>query len=229
MPRRGPLFWLDGDGWLVLVGGGERGAGDLDAVDAHVLSVTNLDRPMVVLLSEGTSADAEAVLEHFAALGGPGGEAFVLAQMTRGELAAPALLTLLEEAGTLYLGGEDPLPLVRTLYRTPALERIARGFTSLQGLTVIGVGGGAAAMGAWMIDRSGSPVRGFGFVQNSLIVPHFTGAEEAPALRRALRDLPGLLGLGIPDGTALALGPQGQVEMWGEGQVTAVIHTDEGE
>ena len=26
-----------------------------------------------------------------------------------------------------------------------------------------------------------------------------------------------LLGLGIPDGTALALGPQGQLEMWGEG------------
>jgi hypothetical protein len=31
------------------------------------------------------------------------------------------------------------------------------------------------------------------------------------------------LGLGVPDGTALALGPQGQVEMWGESHVTAVV------
>jgi cyanophycinase-like exopeptidase len=32
-----------------------------------------------------------------------------------------------------------------------------------------------------------------------------------------------MLGLGIPDETALALGPEGQVETWGPGQVTAVV------
>ena len=32
-----------------------------------------------------------------------------------------------------------------------------------------------------------------------------------------------MLGLGIPEQTALALGPEGQVETWGTGQVTAVV------
>jgi cyanophycinase-like exopeptidase len=32
-----------------------------------------------------------------------------------------------------------------------------------------------------------------------------------------------MLGLGIPEGVALALGPDGQVETWGEGNVTVVV------
>ena len=225
MPQQGPLQWPDGEGWLVLLGGGDRARGETDLVDAQVLSLVNLDRPMVVLFSDGPRAAADDLLEHYTLLGGPGGEAFTLSEMTRAQLQAPAFLDLLREAGTLVLGGENPLPLVRNLHGTQALEHILRGFTTLQALTIVGTGGGAAAVGMWAVGPSPRFLlaEGLDLLPNTVIVPHFTRTEDSPVLRQLSQIGPGLLGLGIPDGTALAFGPQGQVETWGRDQVTAVV------
>ncbi len=110
MPQQGPLRWLDGEGWLVLLGGGDWLRGETDAVDAQLLSVANLDRPMVVLTAEGNQATADGILEHYTALGGPGGESFSLGAITRDQLQTQEFLQLLQEAGILYLGGENPGP-----------------------------------------------------------------------------------------------------------------------
>lgn len=228
MPQQGPLQWLDGEGWLVLLGGGDVVRGETDGVDAQLLSLANLDRPMVVLLSDGTHEDAEAILEHYTLFGGPGGEAFTLAEMTRAELENPRFLSLLDEAGILYLGGENPLPLVRNVHGTTALAHILRGFSTLQALIIVGSGAGASALGMWAAGPAPQflQVQGWGLVQNAVIVPHFTRTEDSVVLRCLAQLGPGLLGLGIPDGTALAFGPQGQVETWGAGQVTAVVSAE---
>ncbi len=225
MPQQGPLQWLDGEGWLVLLGGGNVARGETDVVDVQLLALANLDRPMVVLLSDGTRDDADAILEHYTLLGGPGGEAFTLAEMTRAELENPKFLTLLDEAGTLYLGGENPLPLVRNLYGTAALAHILRGFATLQALVIVGSAAGASALGMWAIGPAPQflQVQGLDMLQNTVIVPHFTRTEDSVVLRCLSQLGPGLLGLGVPDGVALAFGPQGQVETWGTGQVTAVV------
>lgn len=220
MGTQGPLRWLDGEGWLVALGGGDWRRGETDIVDAQVLSIANLDRPMVVLFSDGTRQEAEGVLEHYTLLGGPSGAAFTLRDMSRSQLQAPDLLDLLAEAGILYLGGDNPLPLVRNLYQTKAFQYIVAGYTTLQGLIIVGAGGGAAALGAWVAPQ----VRGLGFLMNALIVPHFTRTEDTH-LRETLPEFgPNLLGLGIPDGAALALGPRSQVDTWGVGSVTAVVN-----
>jgi hypothetical protein len=225
MPQQGPLHWLDGEGWLVLVGGGNWRLGETDAIDAQILTLTNLDRPMVVLISEGSPALADDILEHYTLLGGPGGQAFSLATMTRDQLQTEVFISLLQEAGILYLGGENPLPLVNNLHGTLAMRTIVEGYSTLQGLSLVGVGAGAAALGRWVFPPRPpyQPAMGLGFLINAVAAPHFTTTEEVPILR-ALPQINGaLLGLGIPDATALALGPEGQLEMWGEGQVTAVV------
>ena len=225
MPHQGPLRWLDGEGWLILSGGGDPASGVTDAVDAQVLSLVNLDRPMVVLLSDGSKVDAEDILEHYVALGGPGGEAFTLRSLTRDHLGSPRLIRLLEEAGTLYLGGENAFALVHALRGTPALESILQGYSTMQGLTIVGASAGASTLGTWMVGPPPHrvPVKGLDWVMPTLIVPHFTSTEDCPALRSLPAAGQFILGLGIPDGVALALGPAGQVEMWGDGQVTAVV------
>lgn len=232
MPQQGPLRWLDGYGWLVLLGGaGQTSAAD--AITARVLALANLDRP-VVALSAG-AGQAEAALEQYAQLGGPGGEAFDLSQMTAAQVAAqleaPRFLDLLSEAGILYLGGPDPIPLVRALHQTSALLRIVKGYSTLQGLIVVGAEGGAAALGAWAV---GPPpdwyiAIGLGFLPQTVIVPHFTRTAESPVLTQLGQLGPRVLGLGIPADAALALGPEGQVETWGAGEVTAVLSADVGE
>ncbi|MCD6344640.1 MAG: Type 1 glutamine amidotransferase-like domain-containing protein [Anaerolineae bacterium] len=228
MPRRGPLHWVDGQGWLVLLGGGSLQRGETDVVDSHILSVANLDRPLAVLWGGGSQEEAEAVVEHYAALGGPGGEALVL----DGTPCHTAdFLSLLAEAGILYLGGENPLLLARSLQNTPVLKQSVKGFATLQGLLIVGAGGGAAALGAWVRDPAapGFPSPGLNFLRSALVAPHFTCSEEAGALRDLLQAYPGFVGLGIPDGTALALGPRGQVETWGKGEVTAVVRQSSGQ
>lgn len=225
MPIQGPLHWLDGEGWLVLLGGGDWRNGLTDQADAQLLSVANLDRPMLVLMAEGSRTAAEETLEHFTTLGGHGGEAYTLETLTRDYLETPGFLTLLMEAGILYLGGENPLPLVNTLVNTEAFRQIVEGYSTLQGLTIVGAAAGAAALGHWVFT-SRPPYQqalGLGFVMNTVVVPHFTRTEDSPILKALPKLGDSLLGLGVPDGTALALGPNGQVEMWGEGQVTAVV------
>jgi cyanophycinase-like exopeptidase len=229
MPQQGPIRWLDGEGWLVLLGGGDRAHGETDPVDVKLLSVANLDRPMVVFSAGGGRRAAEAILEHYTRLGGPSGEAFAMENMTRDQLETPALLDVIQEAGIVYLDGENPLPLVNNLHNTQAFRHIVEGFSTLQGLMLVGAGAGAAALGRWVFSPR-SPHRqamGLGFLMNVVIAPHFTRTEDSPVLRALPQIGENLIGLGIPDGTALALGPLGQLEMWGEGQVTAVVHAGE--
>jgi hypothetical protein len=228
MPTQGPISWLDGEGWLVLAGGGDWATGETEQVDMRLLSIANLDRPMVVLLSEGSRNRADTLLDYFTELGGPGGEAFSIEGITRDQLHTPRFLTLIAEAGILCLGGENPIPLVQNIYNNPVLRQIVQGYTTLQALTVIGVGGGAAALAKWAFGPAPNYLRamGLGWLSNAVVVPHFTRTEDSPILKQLPRIAPDVLGLGIPNGCALALGPLGQVETWGTGNVTAVINAD---
>ncbi len=224
MPQRPPLAWADGEGWIVLVGGGDRRHGEVDEITAHILSRVNLDRPILVLLAEGSETEAAEILDHYTASGGPGGYTLVLESVEDERLHRPDFLDLIAEAGLLHLEG-DPVRLTQALRRSPALGRIVAAFATMQGLTLVGFGGGARALGAW----AGSPARdtlsdrGLNFVHQTLIVPHFTGTEAHPDLRTLLAHHPQALGLGLPDGSALALGPRGEVESWGEAAITAVV------
>ncbi|MDF1512515.1 MAG: hypothetical protein P1S60_01775 [Anaerolineae bacterium] len=226
MPVQGPLSWLDGEGWLVLAGGGDPETGVTDQVDMQLLSIANLDRPMVVLLSDGNRIQAEILLDHYTGLGGPGGEAFSLTEMTRTQLHTPRFLSLLSEAGVLCLGGVNPIPLVQNLYNSPALQHIIQGYSSLQAMSILGLDAGAAALAQWTFGPAPDYLQamGLGWLSNSVIVPNFTRTEDSAILRQLPQVAPDVLGLGIPVGTALALGPIGQVETWGSGQVTAVIN-----
>jgi hypothetical protein len=231
MPQKGPVRWLDGEGWLVLLGGGDWRSGETDQVDAQLLSVANLDRPMIVLIGGGRSSEAEAILDHYTQMGGPGGDAFALSEFADSassyrQLDAPEVLTLIQEAGIIYLGGEDPIALVANLHESLALRHIVEGYSTLQALTLIGVGAGAAALGRWVFttEPPHQQAIGLGFVMNAVVVPHFTATENSPILRALPQIGDNLLGLGIPNKTAMALGPQEQLEMWGEGQVTAVVN-----
>lgn len=229
MPQRGPLQWVDGEGWIILSGGGDWRRGETDSIDAHVLSLANLDRPMAVLLSNGHREEAEAILEHYQALGGPGGQAFVLSQRKEQVFQEDDFLSLLSEAGILYLGGDDPSFLIHSLRSSPAIHKIVKGFATLQGLIIVGAGGGAAALGTWIPGDAllDSEVTGLNFVHHTVVTPHFTRIEQIEALRTMIQSYTGALGLGVPEGSALALGPHGEVETWGSGEVTAVVHKEE--
>lgn len=229
LTRAGPLCWRAGMGWLLLAGGGSWRANETGDVDAAALGWADLDRPLAVLPTTGTSThEAEALLDYYADLGGPNG--YVVPIFDAGGAQLRENCSLLQEAGLIYLSdGPDALGLVRALRMSPALEAIARAFED--GAVILAMGAGAAGLGDWAYepgrdldsDAEARPEPGFGWLPNVIIAPRFKGTAVAHHLRRLLNLKPNCLGIGIPEQTALCLGPTGDVENVGPGQVTVVV------
>jgi cyanophycinase len=223
MTQAGPLHWRTGAGWLVLAGGGRWQTGETGAIDAAVLGWANLDLPIAVLLAAGgSSSDGEALLEYYGDLGGPSG--YILPIRSAADAQRAENCRLLAEAGLIYIDDGPDLPgLIQTLRESPALAALGHAFDS--GAAVVGIGSGAVALGAWAIAQNAADpiLPGWSWLPGIVVEPHFTGTESSNRLRSLLNAHPNCLGLGIPDGVALALGPDGRVETVGEEQVTVVL------
>ncbi len=221
MTRAGPLQWASGAGWLILVGGGEWRGEEVD-IDDRILALADFARPIAYLPAAGGAlAAGEALLDEYAALGAPRG--YVVPILRPADAWNLENRRLLAEAGIVILGEGDGLTLLRTLRGTPALEGMAEAFAD--GALIVAVGRSAAPLGAWVLaDEATSELEGgWGWMGGTLLLPHWAGAVARPQVQVALRGRAGLLGIGLPERTALALGPDGQVENWGEGQITVVV------
>lgn len=222
MTRAGPLSWLSGEGWIVLIGGEGEEREESGEIDVALLAHADFTRPIAYLpTASGSASEGETLLEDYADLGGPRGDIVPLFSPADAGQASNHLL--LAEAGIIYIGDGQVLPLVRALSESLALQGMAESF--LRGGLIVGVGAGAMALGTWTVGQEeGAPLEpGLGWLQDAVVVPQFVGAAEMPSLQAALRQVPGVVGLGIPQGTALALGPAGQVETWGAGEITVVV------
>ena len=223
MTQAGPLAWRTGAGWLVLVGDGLTGRASSDAVDAAVLGWAIPNRPTAVLLTAGeSSAQSEDLLENWADLGGSTG--YIIPIATRRDARQIEHGRLIAEAGLIYLGdGTDAIRLCRALQDSPALDAIGQAFEN--GAPVVAAGTSAIPMGAWVAGpgEHGTLQPGWSWIPRVIIAPHFAAADNAEHLRRLLATHTDCLGLGMPDGTALALGPTGRVETIGAGQATVVV------
>ena len=223
LTRAGPLQWRSGEGWLVLAGGGSWSENETGEVDAAALGWAGFDRPLAVLPTAGVATTrAEALLDYYADLGGPHGYVVPIFDAAGAQLSENC--QLLEDAGLIYVAdGPDTLNLVRALRESPALEAMARAFD--QAAVILGMGAGAEALGAWIDDPEAQDRAqpGLGWLPNVIVAPRFQGTEAAHPLRRLLDVKPNCLGLGIPEQTALGLGPAGEVENVGPGQVTVVV------
>ena len=228
MTGAGLFRWPAGAGWLVLGGGGSHIDGETGDIDAAALGWADLDRPVSVLLTSGVSTEAgEALLDYFADLGGPSG---IIVPMCNAEDAHRIEnCRLLAESGLICLpDGPDGIGLARTLRGSPALGAMIQAFG--EGATILGMGSGASALGAWTTDPNGArlPEPGLDLLQATIVETHFAGTRSAKQLQQLLLAHPDCVGLGIPDGVALALGPARRVETVGDGQVTVILNQVDG-
>jgi cyanophycinase len=222
MTQKGPLRWLSGAGWLVLGGGGNWEESETAEMDDRALALADFTLPVVYLPTAAGSLDqGEALIEYYADMGGPNG--YVVPILDPMAARDPVNVGRIADAGLVYIGDGDALQLTQVLWQSPALDAIVQVFS--RGAVIIGAGAGAAALGAWVMGEvegaAGGP--GWGWLPDVVVAPGFSGAENMPILRAVLRTQQGLHGFGIPRGSALALGPRGEVETWGEGDITFVL------
>jgi len=215
MPQMNIFRWRPGRGWLVLSGGGAMDTDDNQEIDAQMLGVTHSLGPIAYIWA---ASDLETADQHLDLLGELGARTGFLVDILSED--DETLVTQLSEAGVIIVGdGPQQERLRDALIDAAALQAIGDAFT--RGATVYAVGRSAALLGAQTVEN-GRLIPGLKWITSALVMPGYS-AEGSQALRDWLIQMPDGFGLGLGPGAALALGPQNEVEVWGNRAVTIFL------
>jgi len=210
MPRTKVIRWRDGAGWLVL-SGGELDSADSTEIEAEALARVPAGDPLAYIWAAGDVESADHRLATFEDLGAPTG--FLVDVLTEDD---ETLRRQLADSGIIVIGDGPNLGGLRSGLLGAALEGIGEAYE--RGAVVLGIGQGAAVLGSILVDS-----QGLGWVDGAAIVPGYERESEAARLRELLTQYPEAYGLGIGAGSALGLGPGGEIATWGKGQVTVTL------
>jgi cyanophycinase-like exopeptidase len=206
-----PVQRVGGNGWLVLVGGGEFTFGETVDADRAWMSKVG-DGPVAFL---PTASGSTEYGDFFTAYLKEGFDRAVdvVPIYRRRDARRGRNLGRLDAAAAIYLGGGVTDHLLEAVAEEPALEHLG---TKLAGGGVI-VAIAAAAQAFGVAARSifgGSMAAGFGWLRGGVIEPNFDPGHDR-RLRELLRAPGASWGLGIPAGSAVLLGPDERVETVG--------------
>jgi hypothetical protein len=187
----------------------------------------------------GTHRDlGERLLEHFDLARPPACIALPGAELSRIEQMAESLEAWLDVAVPLL----EPHAMTTEDWRAAGLVILAGGRAqawmealmppsqassvleaTAEGSLVYAVGGAAEALGSWRIPLDGPPREALGWLPGGVILPGSADPAEVDGLTELLAREGHSYALGLAGGAILALGPQGQVEVWSESRPTIVL------
>ena len=192
-------------GKLVIVGGG----GMPDGIrDKFMALAGGKDARLVIIPTASSAADEKGEEAAYLAPWRKYSPASVTMLHTRSRDQAndPDFVLPLARATAVWFGGGDQTALVAP-YLGTAVERELK-YLLGRGGVIGGTSAGAAVMSDVMIE-GGNPIaqvgRGFGFIRNAVFDQHFLRRNRVNRLLGVLADRPGLIGLGIDEGTAFVL------------------------
>lgn len=201
MPQASLFKWRDGRGWIILSGGGVHGSD----VETLALQKTPPGDPMVYIFA---ASDIEEGDKHLNVLEDAGAASGYLLDVT-----AEDDLTIreqLKEAGLIILGDGANIGGLRGGLVGAAIETIQHAYE--EGASILAIGTGAAMLGAYYLNDKGELRPGFGWLHDSIIIPPASTIETEPILIQHPENY--VIALGKE--SALAFGPNGEVERWGD-------------
>lgn len=210
MASNAALQWQDGRGWLVLAGSAS------EAVRARALAIVAADGGIAYLATQGVNATVEQILTDIEDLGAPSG--YLVDVLTEDD---PVIQSKLAEASMIVIGGDPSVTNVRSALLGAAIAGIQEAFEN--GAVVLAEGSAAMTFGAWLLQDDGQINSGFGWLSSGLIVPGIASVSESPVTRIVMAAQPSAVAIGIGAESALALGPDGEVQPWGEQQVSIAL------
>ena len=188
-----------------------------DDVRARARTQAAADGAIAYLKMSGALAAGEQTMEDMIALGAPTG--YLVDSSAEDDRT---VVRELAEAGMVVIeSGPSPAE-ARALLLGAAAEGIQASYKN--GGVILAEGFSAMAFGAWVVQADGSLVPGLEWVDGALVGPGVASAAEWA--RAVLLAQPAAFAIGIGRGSALALGPDGQVQAWGAGQITIALGLD---
>ncbi len=150
--------------------------------------------------------------------------------MSRAQAQSDSIVKLIGTATGIWFGGGDQVKLADSLVGTAALRAMVARYEA--GAVVGGTSAGAAVLSDSMLtgnqkrpeadsigyygDEFPNVARGaiqispgFGFIKNAIVDMHFLRRERANRLLAVVLERPSLLGVGIDEGTAVRVDPNG--------------------
>jgi Peptidase E len=205
---------------LVLIGGGEFSFGETREVDEFLLRSMPSERRTVAFIpaASGSAEYAAHIGKYFASI--DASVTTINVPIYRGRDGRRGKnATMLRSAGMIYLGGGLSNQLLDPLRDTPS-EQAMRD-AAADGTVIAAIGAAASCFGSVARDvRSANPLVALDWLRETVIETSFD--PEQDTMLRRMMSLPEVrLGLGIPRGAALAIGPGGSTTILGTGKVAA--------
>lgn len=220
---------VTGQGWLVLIGGGEFSFGETELADEAWLA--KLPSPAIDVDAEGADAAALATEATVAFVPAASGSAdygrhfavYLDEFFGRTVESVPVYrdrdarrgrnIQRLTEMDAVYLGGGVADDLLDGLRGTPCQEALEARLR--EGGVVVAIAAAAHATGTVVRALRGRDhLKGLGWLEGGVVETNFV-PEQDRRLRRLLRHPAAAWGLGIPAGSAVLLGPDGALETVG--------------
>jgi cyanophycinase-like exopeptidase len=214
MPHVNIFKWLAGRGWLVLAGGGPWETPDALNIQASLLSHTHSQGPLAYVWAASDVDTADRHMEALRELGARTGYLVDIMTETDDEL-----FRQISEAGVIILGDGPRSEDLHDALIGVALRGIQEAFN--RGATIYAVGSSAAMLGSFYLHDD-EALAGFGWLSGAIVLPGYT-SEQADLMRAQVAARPESYGLGLGEGAALALGPRGEVEVWGNEAITVAL------
>jgi hypothetical protein len=216
MPQSSIFRWRDGAGWLVLAGGGALDSDEASEIDGHVLLRTVSHGPLAYLWSAGDIEDADRFLEYVRDLGGRTG--YLLDVLSEKD---DDTLKQLGEAGIIVLGEGPQYERLHSALTGPVLTAIQNAYNN--GATIYARGEMVMALAGWMPTTGGNLQPGIGWLDGALVMAPYSD-KQSERMKSWLKDvIPDSYGIGIGQDAALALSPDGEIEIWGKKAVTVLL------
>jgi hypothetical protein len=171
----------------------------------------------VAYITLGSNADeGEQVLADMADLGAPSG--YMVDILSEDD---ETIQSKLAQAGMVVIEAAADAAQMRSALMGAASDGIQIAFEN--GAIVLAEGSSAAAFGSWVLALDERIVTGLEWLEGALVVTGTSAVGASPDAQRVLRAQAEAIAVGIDDQSALALGPDGEVELWGDGQVTVAL------
>ena len=205
--------WLDGRGWLVFAGEEDCSG----SVRAQALGrMAAADAIVAYIWLGGDSAVGQRALDDMEELGAPSG--YLVDVLSEDD---ETVVSKLSDAGMIVIESMADVEQLRSALLGAAIEGIQAAFSN--GAVILVEGFSIITFGAWISLSSGNFKDGLEWIQSALLLPTDSGIADINAVRTLLADEPAAIAVGIGSGSALALGPGGELELWGTQHVTVAL------
>ncbi len=201
--------WKEGSGWLVLAGGTTNAS----EIRAQVLGRASAEGGVAYI---SLNPEDDSVLDDMEDLGAPAG---FLVDILRED--DETIVKQLQEASILVIQDSTDLVTLLSALRGAAERGLAAAYE--RGAIVLVEGLSTHIFGTWVIVDTGEPISGLSWLTEGLILPGITSIADSEIARMLLKANPTAIAVGIGSGSALALGPEQRLDVWGDKEITVAL------